>query len=90
MVGEAIDGPITHPHSPVAYLNKDLGSFYCRVIKAFKSNCSFDEGVRGEGRKKIGRKRKIVTGMRGQRKFLKHKAMFKTTFKSKTTVTSEY
>ena len=68
MVGEAIDGPILHPHSPVAYLNKDLGSFYCKGIKAFKSNCSVNEGVRGEGRKKIKRKRKtgrkIITGMR--------------------------
>jgi hypothetical protein len=68
VVGEAVDGPIFRPHSRVAYLNKDLGSFYSRGVKAFKSNCSVSEGGRGEGRKKIERKRKrggkIITGMR--------------------------
>jgi len=59
VAGEAIDGQIFHPHSPVAYLNKNLGSFYCEGIKALKSNCSVKEGGRREGRKEIERKRKI-------------------------------
>lgn len=67
MVGEAIDVPIFHSHSPVAYLNKDLGSFCSTGIKAFKSNYSVNKGGRGEERKKIERKkrgRKIIRRMR--------------------------
>jgi hypothetical protein len=58
VVEEAINVPIFHSHGPVAYLNKDLGSFCSTGIKAFKSNCSVNEGGRGERRKKIERKKK--------------------------------